>query len=340
MAAKTRQRLTDEQRAQRRAQDRERLQQAAERLLTSEGWQQWVRLRARNGLRRYSVGNQLLIAMQAPDATFIVGFHAWKDLGRRVSKGEHGIRILAPMLLVQDPGDASPTEGEAKGDGDNVRVLFKSVAVFDVAQTEPIPGRPQVPFQPPREAITGDSHAGLLAPLERFAAELGYTVRQAPIRGTTGGWCDPAKQEIVVNDLLPANARVRVMVHELAHALGIGYADRGRARAEVMVDCVVFRSCQARIADLAVQSVGNTCHRRLIGRLRGGVRGFDASEEVGCVWVAGFAFRWAEALSQLSAWVSVSSWWRWCLNSASRTCSRVRVPSQNRKLSLGGMVSS
>lgn len=243
MATRTRRRLTDEERAQRRAEDRERLEQAARRLLTSEGWQQWVRVRARNGLRRYSVGNQLLIAMQAPDATFIVGFHAWKDLGRRVARGEHGIRILAPMPIIQESGDASPAEGEAPADGDNVRVLFKSVAVFDVAQTEPIPGRPQVPFQPPREPITGNSHAHLLAPLERYATELGYTVRRAPIRGSTGGWCDPAKHEIVVNDLLPANAQVRVMVHELAHALGIGYADRGRARAEVMVDCVTFIVC-------------------------------------------------------------------------------------------------
>ena len=55
MAAKTRRRLTDEQRAQRRAQDRERLHEATKRLLTSDGWQQWVRVRARNGLRRYSL---------------------------------------------------------------------------------------------------------------------------------------------------------------------------------------------------------------------------------------------------------------------------------------------
>jgi len=30
------------------------------------------------------------------------------------------------------------------------------------------------------------------------------------------------------------------MPHELAHALGIGYADHGRARAEVIVDCVTY----------------------------------------------------------------------------------------------------
>jgi len=38
---------------QRRERDREQLKHAAEQLLTSEGWQRWVRVRARNGLARY-----------------------------------------------------------------------------------------------------------------------------------------------------------------------------------------------------------------------------------------------------------------------------------------------
>ena len=85
-------------------------------------------MRARNGLARYSLGNQLLIALQAPDARFVAGFHAWKDLGRRVSKGEHGIRILAPMALRdRDDADGRTTANEEA----RVRTLFKSVADFD-----------------------------------------------------------------------------------------------------------------------------------------------------------------------------------------------------------------
>jgi len=55
--------LTDQQREQRRQADRQRLQAAVSALLSSEGWAQWIHVRARNGLgRRYSWGNQLLIA--------------------------------------------------------------------------------------------------------------------------------------------------------------------------------------------------------------------------------------------------------------------------------------
>jgi len=239
MARTTRRRLTDDERAQRRAQDRERLERAARELLSSDGWRRWVEIRSRNGLARYSLGNQLLIAFQAPEARFVAGFHAWKDLGRRVSKGERGIRILAPMPIRDAESDASSKDDDEK----TVRTLFKSVAVFDVAQTEPLPGHEPVALEPPAQPITGDSHAHLLAPLDRLASELGYQVEQRLLDGAADGWCDATAKRIVVNAALPANARVRVLVHEIAHALGIGYADRGRARAEVMVDCVTYVVC-------------------------------------------------------------------------------------------------
>lgn len=258
MTTRTRRRLTDEERAQRRAQDRERLEQAARRLVRSEGWQQWVRVRARNGLGRYSLGNQLLIAMQAPDARFVAGFHAWKDLGRRVRKGEHGIRILAPIPLRRED-DPSAQAAEDRDQG-RVVTLFKSVAVFDIAQTEPIPGREPVAVEPPSQPILGDSHADLLPRLVALAGDLGYTVQMRRLDGAADGWCDHKTRTIVANAALPANARVRVLVHELAHALGIGYAERGRARAEVMVDCVIFSPCQGQRPSSSGDSVGDRRH--------------------------------------------------------------------------------
>jgi hypothetical protein len=228
--------LTDEERARRRAEDRDRLEQAARQLLSSDGWQRWVKVRSRNGLARYSYNNQLLIALQAPDARFVAGFHAWKDLGRRVSKGAKAIRIFAPMPLRERESKAA----DAEQDGDQPRVLFKAVPVFDVAATEPIHGHEPVALEPPTEPITGDSHADLLDPLTRLGGELGFRVDQRPLDGAADGWCDAKRRLIVVNELLPPNGRVRVLVHEIAHALGIGYADRGRARAEVMVDCVTY----------------------------------------------------------------------------------------------------
>src|SRR6202042_2598023 len=100
--------LSDAERASRREADRNRLEQAARALLSSEGWQRWVRVRSTNGLARYSFGNQLLIAMQRPDATYVAGFRAFLDLNRCVRKGERAIRILAPMSLRVGDTQAAP----------------------------------------------------------------------------------------------------------------------------------------------------------------------------------------------------------------------------------------
>ncbi len=43
-------------------------------------------------------------------------------------------------------------------------------------------------------------------------------------------WCDAAAKRIVVDAEASGNARLRTLVHEVAHALGVGYAEYGRAR--------------------------------------------------------------------------------------------------------------
>src|ERR1700727_2680540 len=55
-------------------------------------------LNAMGRFHNYSFGNILEIARQKPDATRVAGMYAWNQLGRRVKKGERGIRILAPVI--------------------------------------------------------------------------------------------------------------------------------------------------------------------------------------------------------------------------------------------------
>jgi len=80
-------------------------------------------------------------------------------------------------------------------------------------------------------------------------------VARRPLDGPGDGWCDSDKHEIVINDELPANAHARVLVHEIAHALGVGYSDYGRRRAEVLVDTVTFIVCGAVGLDTSGSSV-------------------------------------------------------------------------------------
>ena len=179
MTKKPSRRLTEQERAERRHQDRERLQQAAEQLLSSDGWRRWVRVRSQAGLGRLSISNQLLVALTRPDATFVAGFKAWLRMGFAVRQGERAIAIVAPLPVK----DRDRLTGEETGE---TVMLFKTVFVFDRAQVDPIEGREQAPVGPPCEPLTGDSHTRLLAPMRSFVESLGFTVSFESIPGGDG----------------------------------------------------------------------------------------------------------------------------------------------------------
>ena len=252
MARQRRSKPTDAERNARRNADRARLEEAARELLSSEGWQRWVN--TRRSFHRYSLNNQLLIALQRPDATHVAGFRAWLKLNRCVRKGERGIRIFAPMTIRdKNAGDVAL---DAATDEAPTRRLFRLVAVFDVSQTEPLPDTEPVPLTPPSQPIEGDSHRELLPRLEDLAAELGFDVEFRDLAAVAcEGWCDAEEKRIVVSSSMAANAQLRVLVHELAHALGIGYEEFGRQRAEVLVDCATFCVLQTVGLDVAGESV-------------------------------------------------------------------------------------
>jgi antirestriction protein ArdC len=224
----------------RRAEQRQLVEQACRELLSSEGWRRFAETRA--AFHRYSFGNCMLIAMQRPDAVQVAGFKAWQSLGRQVRKGERAIRILAPMT-IKERDQAGDESGECF-------TIFRAVPVFDVSQTDgaPLP-------QAPRDPITGDSHECYVATLEAFAGSLGYTVGSGAIEHASG-YCDERAHRIVISSAITAaNSRVRVLVHELAHALGVGYREYGREVAEVIVETATIVVCGALGLDTSGESI-------------------------------------------------------------------------------------
>ena len=133
-------------------------------------------------------------------------------------------------------------------------VGFKLAAVFDVSQTEPLPGVEPAPLDPPGEPVSGDSHAHLLGPLEQHAASLGFTVHYEPLEGRAG-YCAAREARIVIDSELPANGKVATVVHELAHAHGIDYVRFSRAEAELIVESVACIVCGSVGLDTSGESV-------------------------------------------------------------------------------------
>jgi hypothetical protein len=147
----------------------------------------------------YSWGNQMLIASSRPDATRVAGYQTWRGAGRQVRRGERGIAILAPVIT-----QLKDESGEPAG---NVRVSFKTVHVFDVAQTdgEPLP-------EPPAWT-SPEQDTALAAGLTAFAIARGIQVIVGELPGQTqGASCGGTI-------LLSPTAGTKTLIHELAHEM-------------------------------------------------------------------------------------------------------------------------
>src|SRR6202790_3138467 len=68
-------------------------------------------LTAMGKFHNYSFGNILEIARQMSSASRVAGMYAWNQLGRKVKKGQKGIRILAPMLGTKRKNDSEAEKG-------------------------------------------------------------------------------------------------------------------------------------------------------------------------------------------------------------------------------------
>jgi antirestriction protein ArdC len=252
---------TEAERAERRERERRLMAEAVERLRSSEGWRRW--LRVRRHFHGYSLGNQLLIALQRAEATRVCGFKAWLKLGYAVQKEEHGIYIWAPChpsrrrLRDWEEAGADPEK--------KPRTFFRLVKVFDRSQVAPLPDFPGGPadLDPPGQPVEGDGLAHLFAPLRDLGASIGSEVHVQRIAGEARGWYDPRTREIaveVVGEGFSANAQVATTIHELAHALV--RHDRGEddprltyAEEEVVVECVAFTVCAGLGLDTSGASV-------------------------------------------------------------------------------------
>ena len=99
--AKHRRTLTDEEREQRRAEQRELVRASIEQLRSSDGWQAYLKVRSR--FHSYSWRNVLLILHQHPPPNESPGSAPGWSSGYCVTKGSRAIRIWAPCPPTRTP---------------------------------------------------------------------------------------------------------------------------------------------------------------------------------------------------------------------------------------------
>ena len=219
VAAKQDHRLTPEERQERLVTAFDELNSAVESITTGEDWQRYLDWQSK--FSQYSARNVMWLAEQAEQRGMsletVASFGGWKKMGRMVNKGEHGLRVLAPVTYRREETDAETgqTTEEKRIRG------FKVETVFDVSQTSgPDTTLPDNPMRV--TPIEGRCDPQILKAIKQEIKRQGYTVEA--VDGEQEGWPDAtmghtsvtARIVRVRDDLSPA-AQAKTMVHELAH---------------------------------------------------------------------------------------------------------------------------
>ena len=168
-------------------------------------------LTAMGRFHNYSFGNILEIARQKPDATRVAGLYAWNQLGRKVMKGQKGIRILAPMIGTRKKKDAEAKHSKNPA-AINTPVLvgFRTVYVFDVSQTE---GAELPELSERVSGSVGEKRERLIEFIAAQGIELEFKESIAPALGMSYGG-----RIAVLPGQAPAE-EFSTLVHEVAHEM-------------------------------------------------------------------------------------------------------------------------
>ncbi|MEU0095604.1 ImmA/IrrE family metallo-endopeptidase [Kribbella sp. NPDC006257] len=165
--------------------------------------------------------NVVLIKLQMPDALWVDGRDLWQRRGRRVLRGQSGIRVMAAGHRSER------AQGPVQGHG--------VATLWDVSQT----GGREVGL-PSVAAGNGISAQRLFDALTRVAGDLGFTVTQ---QQTTGeAMTDHRRRRIAISPDLDVPDASSALAHELAH-LRMHKFSRGQACtgiAELEADSVAY----------------------------------------------------------------------------------------------------
>ena len=194
----------------------------------------------------YSFNNTILIYMQKPDASYVKGYNAWKNLGRYVRRGERGIAILAPCFKrVDSQQDAALTDEEKEKS--KVLCGFRVCYVYDIQSTD---GNDEM-LPTLVRGLNGSSEE-ILSHLALLRSHVEKTYPIVDTQGTSEkGSFNLATKKISIRSDLDDLQRLKTLIHEYSHALdfeanpiGEGENEKRNQR-ELIAESCSFVVCHA-----------------------------------------------------------------------------------------------
>jgi hypothetical protein len=186
-------------------------------------------------LYQYSSRNQWLIYAQNPKATDVQSMTNWQKLGRRLKQGadKNRIAIFIPITTKEKPTKLTAEEEKELNDpatepwrqielldkksGKGGVFGYKVGYVYDIADTEPIPGAKA--YDPVSYRIDKNEPVeelkGIIVALLNYAKDKNIPVDFEGMNVRVGGYAN--KDKIAINDTFDGINKASVLIHELTH---------------------------------------------------------------------------------------------------------------------------
>lgn len=182
-------------------------------------------------MRTRSFNNNMLIYIQKPNATHVEGFTVWRDkFGRQVKKGAKAIQIFKKLnggQNVKGKDKSKDTDQEGADDADiDVQVKRKNYSgfvvgnVFDISDTEPIPGKEHLYVSAPQwhaDDTPNEKADKVFNYSMQLATELGINVERGAAMGREMGYA--AGDHINITSNIDGVNKAGTLIHEIAHEL-------------------------------------------------------------------------------------------------------------------------
>ena len=220
----------------------ERIEQGLATINTDEDWISFLRFQSL--FYQYSFGNTIMIFLQNPEATYVMGYKAWNKLGRYVRKGSKGLAILAPCVkkveIFKEPENKAEYHDQ-EGEKETKKVLsgFRITYVYDIADTDGSDEMLPVLVK----GLSGNTETER----EIFIRLMKVISKEFVVQEITGtaskGSYNLETGIITVRSDLEYLQRIKTLLHETAHAYDFKMnpeEDIPRNRRELIAESVAF----------------------------------------------------------------------------------------------------
>ena len=192
----------------------------------------------------YSFGNVMLIYLQNPEATYVMGYKAWNKLGRYVKKGSKGIAILCPHIrkveVFKEPNNkAEYNDKEGEKEIKEQLSGFRVGYVYDILDTDG--SDEELPILVKGLFGNTESEREIFIRLKNVISKE-FVVHEVTGTASKGSYNLKTK-EITIRSDLEYLQRIKTLLHETAHAYDFeinSEEDIPRNRRELIAESVAF----------------------------------------------------------------------------------------------------